>query len=970
MTMTDPRYKFLSWFRRGFAAQSKATPGAQTTLEFKVGGIDSKLAVQAWGPGDVTAIEPRAFVRSEPRPGTVSFEPNFLAAVELDPPELPWLLSPGATPDATTKLTPWIALVVLTKSAGVSLTSDPSASCQILEISTPEAFAELPDLADASSWAHAQIATSDDSNANLGAVLAAHGHESCARLIAARRLSPRTAYLACVVPTYHSGACAGLGPKLGGAVVEDFSAAWTQGLAPASWPFRLPAYHAWEFTTGDAGDFASLASRLVARPLPTSVGWRPLDVSLPGFGLHAPPQPELLRVEGALRVPHAASLVPAWTGTKELRDRLDAATRQEARMLEAPFYARAQAGVDHVPGAGWVSHLNLDPGWRAAAGVGARVVRDNAEALIAAAWNQLGNARAVNQALRNAQLARETSIAIHTAHLKTMAPIRQLQVTRAAHTRITVEPGATAAQAVDRSALPDAALSTAFRRMARPGGPIAKRAASTSEPLAARVTSRLAMNIQMPGALRTTPFVTEIVGGVATVRRVPPGGMLGLEDLGDKRVTFANATEKSIQESAGWPDPVAAPGTGGGPAVVGRPTSGGPPTGGGASTSGGGHVVPTMRAARATATSTLSRQRDGEKDPGPLVDENDPDPKATLTAMRARFKSAASKHQKYLLEHELNYVRPEPAPPALPPMVAPAVAAGLHPASAIESRIAARIDRSALVSTTGDPLDPVVVVPDLPDPMFESLRDVSQHLLVPNLDAVPPETLALLETNTAFVEAYMAGLNHEMGRELLWREYPLDARGTIFRGFWTEGDVPPIATWNTGNSLGATLGAAGDRSVFLVRGELLRRYPNAAVFLIRGAFFEGETTLGSEEKAPIFAGTLDPDVSFFGFDVGVESAKGRAPTGDTGSPVPSGGTGHGDHPPPDDPGDPGWFLVIQQHPNEPRFRLDSKTSGLLLSGDVPPTVDVPKPASSAAAIAKATLEHPIRLAVHARRFFP
>jgi hypothetical protein len=30
----------------------------------------------------------------------------------------------------------------------------------------------------------------------------------------------------------------------------------------------------------------------------------------------------------------------------------------------------------------------------------------------------------------------------------------------------------------------------------------------------------------------------------------------------------------------------------------------------------------------------------------------------------------------------------------------------------------------------------------------------------------------------------MVGLNHEFARELLWREYPTDQRGSYFRQFW------------------------------------------------------------------------------------------------------------------------------------------------------------------------------------------
>ena len=50
-----------------------------------------------------------------------------------------------------------------------------------------------------------------------------------------------------------------------------------------------------------------------------------------------------------------------------------------------------------------------------------------------------------------------------------------------------------------------------------------------------------------------------------------------------------------------------------------------------------------------------------------------------------------------------------------------------------------------------------------------------------------------LKTNRRFMEAYMVGLNVEMGRELLWRGFPTDQRGTYFDHFWgvrRAGDDP------------------------------------------------------------------------------------------------------------------------------------------------------------------------------------
>ena len=74
-----------------------------------------------------------------------------------------------------------------------------------------------------------------------------------------------------------------------------------------------------------------------------------------------------------------------------------------------------------------------------------------------------------------------------------------------------------------------------------------------------------------------------------------------------------------------------------------------------------------------------------------------------------------------------------------------------------------------------------MVAPSFPQPMYEALRDLSQELLLPGLDTVVPDTRARAARPIArFVEAYMVGLNVEMARELLWRGFPTDQRGTYF----------------------------------------------------------------------------------------------------------------------------------------------------------------------------------------------
>ena len=126
--------------------------------------------------------------------------------------------------------------------------------------------------------------------------------------------------------------------------------------------------------------------------------------------------------------------------------------------------------------------------------------------------------------------------------------------------------------------------------------------------------------------------------------------------------------------------------------------------------------------------------------------------------------------------------------------------------------------------------------------MYEAMRDISQDFLLPGLEYVPPNTVQLLQTNAKFIESFMVGLNTEMGRELLWRDYPTDQRGTYFRQFWDTASAGAQA--QAGHSadpsvgqlraLGTTaVGAGGDKMVFLIRGELLRRYPGTVIYAVR-----------------------------------------------------------------------------------------------------------------------------------------
>ena len=193
--------------------------------------------------------------------------------------------------------------------------------------------------------------------------------------------------------------------------------------------------------------------------------------------------------------------------------------------------------------------------------------------------------------------------------------------------------------------------------------------------------------------------------------------------------------------------------------------------------------------------------------------------------------------------------------------------------------------------------DRVMAFPHFPHGAYEMLAAYDRTRFCPGIDQVPPESITLLKTNQRFIAAFMAGLNQETERELMWRRFPTDQRGTPFQHFWTrldgKDDIPPMHTWSAG-SLAAQTSDPDGALVLLVRGQLLKRYPNTIVVAVPAV---GPHTPSSDPRAivvPALAGQFDPDVSFFGFSLELATVL----------------------------ADPGWFFALMEPPTEPRFGLD------------------------------------------------
>lgn len=914
MSAQPGQLRFLPWLRRGLAASAKASaggedprPSVEVTLNVRrsdsVEGLpdsveDVATTLRLYGPGDVLRLNPAQVIATEPKPFTNDFEPNYLATVTFDAPELPWLFSPAPSPAATDpagRLLPWLCLVVVRREATEIL---PAGARPLPTLKLENAAGELPDLAESWAWAHAQIATT--AVGGVADALAGPPELTLSRLICPRRLAPRTAYIACVVPAFEAGRQAGLGEK----VTAGTEPAWR---TPAAGPLELPIYYYWEFTTGAAGDFEALVRRLVPSALGPEVGMREMDISKAGPGLPelTPGAPgSVLGLEGALRSP--PMLPSPWSDPAraefqdKLKEQLEASPGDAETVVTPPVYGGVHAGETSIGASSptWLRELNLDPRHRAAAAFGVRVVQEQQEQLMASAWDQAGELEGVNQLLREAQLARAVAGSLREKRLEHLSATAVLRVTEPVHARIKAPPAVPVVGSllggIRRSVFPEAAVSPPFRRVLRPQGPLVRRIGE-EKPVTELVGQLAAGSIRMP--------IVEVVGGTVEFDKVGEevvdskqrlSGLNVVDDKnlvpGWKRVEGVDGFHEALVEPpvlGSTPSPIDDVSL-----VMREPL---PPGDGGTD----------------DVTVALLRRDDV---PGDVQEPEGPS-RRRLGGINGRFREAAKALQDYLArpaagEQVVARRKPELPVEAIAPELVSAKGANapLDPEHTVPDAVLPLITFPDGPRPPGAAaLVPEKATPRFPQPMYESLRALSQDLLLPGAEHIPPDTVGLVVGNPRFIEAYMVGLNYELGREFFWRGLLADPRATFFQQFWDvrgrdpaaqdrATDIPPIATWERERQLGGNATRVGghDMLVLLVRGELLRRYPTATIYAVKA---ESRHKLGTEERYPEFRGTLEPDLTFVAFDLRLDEVRGSE-------------------------NDPGWFFVIQEQAVETRFGFD------------------------------------------------
>lgn len=222
--------------------------------------------------------------------------------------------------------------------------------------------------------------------------------------------------------------------------------------------------------------------------------------------------------------------------------------------------------------------------------------------------------------------------------------------------------------------------------------------------------------------------------------------------------------------------------------------------------------------------------------------------------------------------------------------VAPTIRVGKIDLQNYKVNLIARVENLALdkAMSTIDPgrneaittLDPITKAPLITEGLADRLVKYDRKFILANAADLPEDSVTLGVENRPFIEAVLAGANHEMIKELVWREFPVEITETVFKRFWDRGEVGPEAQSNDVTDLDQWTGHAGDhfiagdeaRLILIVRGELIKRYPDVQIGVLHMSADElsGFSLDDGRLIEPQFQGLLGGKTGYYGFDLSVE----------------------------------------------------------------------------------------------------
>lgn len=943
------------------------------------------------GPGDVLGVNHEAIIRTNPKRGVTNFETNNLCYVEFYEEDLPWRFTPARP--VGNKLRPWLALVVLKENEFEKSTGGtPTPYITIAQEALDVVFCNEKDTY---ALAHVHVLEDlGDNTANpapqLAKKLAQNQDLALSRILCPRKLEFTTpdpslkydpnVYHAFLIPAFETGRLAGL--QLPIADIPAQQSSWSKsGISSGKNPTRYPYYYTWSFSVDKGGDFESLAELLEARELPNTVGKREMSMSSIGYGIETTQAADVIAfVEGAMKHPQYET-APWPMSDQDLRQQLLKVLNISADLqsttpssntnifyspalendpiIAPPIYGQWHKGVTRLRNnsSDWLHSLNLHPSHRAAAGLGVQVVQKHQETFMELAWEQIGAINEANQKKRESELMKRTSQVIANTKL---FPQNELDLIIATGKTFDVlktsQSSETLRRMLNKSVVPTALRSGTFAKIANNFTPTALMTSDGSDGATAILNKKL--------FTRLNQTVTNAAGGrgnsriSAALPRIEPQMALTsvqayqainevvlnppvsfMQSLADA-IMKVNSSRFTTTQVLGKLNIDPNLSTKEKEAIKTRASD-------------ILNAVTSRRSNTADAAIELKISEKVFKDRiSPNFNEGIYGSNKKVKFIKAgTIKEVILFDQQLIVENRANYLneftskfmdlssgimRPKvymkPVKNLLNANFYTSIKKELDPSKNFTRNLASLIHSAQTLTNR-----PLMAYPRFPFPVYNYLKEISADYIIPNISEIAPNTITLMEPNNQFIESFMMGMNHEFSRELLWREFPTDRRGSYFRHFWEydndpnatielgddynvyinkllsnqdqSADIKEIHKWN--NSLGKNNHKKGPGLVLLIKGDLLRKYPNTLVYAQKAEFQANKNKqreLGDYNKSnvlwPIISGSLEPDVYFFGFHLTTDQANGNRVN------------------------DPGYFFVMRERPGQVSFGLDDLEGAL------------------------------------------
>jgi hypothetical protein len=998
MSDTLAKYSFLPFVRLGLGNQiteldslgnnphGSVVERPEIGVSFKVKASDGEITkeeevsriVKMEGPGDVLGIQSNQIIRVHPAKGVDDFETTNLVYVEFYEEDFPWRFTPAKP--SNNNLRPWLALLVLKTSEFIRNTQGGTPTPFIRVIPDAQQFVFFPEnelhhfahvhaletlsenISNASNAAN-EIRTAVENNPDL----------ALSRIICPRKLDGETEYHAFLVPAYETGRLAGLGQPATGVIAQLPS--WKKNDLGTT-PFEMPYYYTWSFRTGSAGGFKELVTALEVRTFPGNTG-REMDLSDIGYGIKPAGNDATALVEGAIKsISHST---PPWPVDEpdlqqKLKEMLNLNQTLQKEMptvptgnfyspnevkdpiITPPVYGRWHAFVDTLTNKNdWVHQLNLHPSHRAAAGLGTRVVQEHQEEFMEMAWNQIGPINEANQRIIENEAVKRSTERLYRKNLKKMDKLTLLNTLGNALDVLTYSPMITAQKELTNSRVPTGLRSGAFIRIANnftqtalmtPSGEdgasrvldesLIFRTDADAEPPTGETQPLNAISAapkRKRFELEANPV--EVKHAIYYVVANPPPSFL-LTLCNAIAAKYPNISVEHVMPEL--PDDYTDDQKQRAADILGNVWSSSLMNG-----------TLTLRILPRVFRYRISKNYDTgefEFSEGPvngittvcLAKGNDQT--ETIFSHKRVLESRTDFRDNFINTylnvdgtHALVFSRKSRKMLNTGNFMG-VVLNKFRPGVNFLRKLSAFIEADAI--NKGKPL---MAYPRFPIPVYDYLKEISPDYIIPNISNIPENTIAIMKPNKAFVESFLAGMNHEFSRELLWREFPTDMRGSYFRHFWEYDNDPSkellplpgesetefnqrVIEFQDGavdvNELHLWNGALGNNHnreiglLLLIKGQLFRKYPDTMVYAQRASYSSTQGQKLPREltdfndannlKWPIITGMIEPDVYFFGFNLSKTAAKGNTSN------------------------NPGWFFVLRERPGQISFGLDDKDS--------------------------------------------